>query len=58
MQIIQEFSIEQGVIYPKTEPELGEYGNRGLENARIRRGVNLGSVMSGVGFLRGERGGD
>jgi hypothetical protein len=45
MQIIQEFSIEQGVIYPKTEPELGESGNQGLENARIRRGVNLGSAM-------------
>lgn len=40
-----EFSIEQGVIYSQIEPKLGEYGNRGLENARIRGVVNLGSAM-------------
>ena len=43
-EILQEFSIEQGVIDTQTEPELGESGNRGLKNARIRGVVNLGSA--------------
>ena len=46
----KEFSIEQGVIYTQTEPELGEYGDRRLENARIRGVVNLGLARVGGGF--------
>jgi hypothetical protein len=46
----QEFSIEQGVIYTQTEPELGESGILGLENARIRGVVNLGSARFGAVF--------
>ena len=44
------FSIGQGVIYTQTEPPLGESGNRGMENARIRDVVNLGSARFGAVF--------
>ena len=52
----KEFSIGRGVIDTQTEPELGEYGNRRLENARIRGVVNLVSAGIGGGFYRRERG--
>jgi hypothetical protein len=52
----KEFSIGQEVICTQTEPELGESGNRGLENARIQGVMNLGSAMVWGGFLMGERG--
>jgi hypothetical protein len=51
-----EFSIGQGVIDTPTESELGEYGNRRLENARIRGVVNLVSAGVWGGFYRRERG--
>jgi len=52
----KEFSIGQGVIDTQTESELGEYGNRRLENARIRGVVNLVSAGVWGGFYRSERG--
>jgi len=51
VEILQEFSIGQGVIDTKKEPELGESGNRELENARIRGVVNLRSAMVWGGFF-------
>lgn len=51
-EILQEFSIEQGVIDTQMEPELGESGNRGLENARIWGVVNKGSALVRGGFFR------
>ena len=50
MQILPEFSIGHEVIYPKTEPELGESGILGLENARIWGAVNLGSARIWINF--------
>jgi hypothetical protein len=52
----KEFSIGQGVIDPQKDPQLGESGNRGLENARIRGVVNLESAMVWVGFYMREQG--
>jgi hypothetical protein len=58
-EIFQEFSIEQGFIDTQKEPELGLYGNRGLENARIRGVGNLGTAMVRGGFFnKGAKGGD
>jgi len=50
MQILPEFSIDQGVICTQTEPELGESGILGLENARIWGAVNLGSARIWINF--------
>jgi hypothetical protein len=58
-EISQVFSIEQGVVDTKNEPELGESRNRGLENAGIRSVVNLGPAMVRGGFFKeGPLGGD
>jgi len=36
MQILQEFSIEQGLIFTKSEPILTRYINQSPQNARIK----------------------